>query len=197
MQAANQPLDSSSVGEESTFQTNATLEERLPTLNPPKDFGRITLIVRRGRHGVREPLDHVALTAEEGVPGDAWGRSDRASSQTQLAVIQTDVAELIANGQPLALFGDNLYLDLDLSASNLPPGSHVRVGEAVLEVTSKPHLGCAKYAARFGRDALAFISRPDRRHLNLRGIYMRVVEAGPVARGDSAVVISRGDATKE
>ena len=110
----------------------------------------------------------------------------------QLAVMQTDVAALIANGQPLVLFGDNLFVDLDLSTDNLPPGSRLMVGTARLEVTPKPHNGCGKFRGRFGADALHLVSRPDLRHRNLRGIYLRVVEAGDVQVGDAVEVRARG-----
>jgi MOSC domain-containing protein YiiM len=98
---------------------------------------------------------------------------------------------LIANGQPAALFGDNLFLDLDLSAANLPAGSRVRVGRALLEVTPKPHNGCQKFRARFGDGALRLTAMAARRPRNLRGIYMRVVEEGEVRVEDAAVVVSR------
>jgi MOSC domain-containing protein YiiM len=133
----------------------------------------------------------VALTTESGIPGDSWGRRPGASLDAQLTVIQSDVAELIANGQPLPLFGDNLYLDLDLSSGNLPTGSRVRAGTVVLEVSPLPHNGCQKFNARFGNDALRFVSKKDLRHRNLRGIYMRVVEAGELAVGDRVEVLSR------
>jgi MOSC domain-containing protein YiiM len=110
--------------------------------------------------------------------------------------MQLDVARLIANGQPLTLFGDNLLVDLDISTGNLPIGSRVRVGSALLEVTPKPHNGCRKFLARFGPEALRFVATPDLRHRNLRGIYMCVVEEGDVGPGDSMEVITRGGSTK-
>jgi MOSC domain-containing protein YiiM len=109
----------------------------------------------------------------------------------QIAVLQKDVAELIANGQPLTLFGNCLILDLDLSSGNLPPGSRVQVGGAGLEVTPMPHNGCRKFHARFGNDALRFVSMRELRRRNLRGIYMRVVTGGEVGVGDPVDVISR------
>ena len=105
--------------------------------------------------------------------------------------MQIDVAELIANGQPLTLFGDNLFLELDLSAANLPPGSRLRAGTATLEVTPEPHDGCRKFRERFGDAALRLVSRRDLRHLNLRGVYLQVVEAGEIAVGDPVQVLSR------
>ena len=106
-------------------------------------------------------------------------------------MMQRDVAELIANGQPLTLFGDCLILDIDLSKDNLPVGSHVQVGNSLLEVTPEPHNGCRKFQARFGADALRFVSMKQLRHRNLRGIYMRVVDGGDVVNDDRVVVKSR------
>jgi MOSC domain-containing protein YiiM len=153
----------------------------------------VVLVVRKGENGVREAPVEVRLSPEAGIPGDAWDRGHKRDPEAQLTVMQADIARLIANGQPLALFGDNLFLELDLSTQNLPAGSRVRVGEAILEVTSKPHNGCRKFLARFGQDALRFVSMPELRHLNMRGIYMRVVESGNVHPGDPVEVISRGE----
>lgn len=186
------PITSRSLGDPARFLSLSDLEAAATTLAPPRDRGQLTLIVSRGPGGERRELDRVELTVSSGIPGDAWGRNPSASARTQLAVIQDDIASLIANGQALPLFGDNLYMALDLSAANLPPGSRLRAGTVTFEVTPKPHLGCKKYAARFGRDALAFISQPARRQQNLRGVYMCVVEAGVVTVGDTIQVISRG-----
>jgi MOSC domain-containing protein YiiM len=119
----------------------------------------------------------------------AGGRN--ANPEAELTVMQVELARLIANGQPLTVFGDNLFLEMDLSAENLPVGSRVRIGGSILEVTAKPHNGCRKFAARFGHDALRLVSKPELRHRNLRGIYMRVVEAGEAALGDAVEVLSR------
>jgi hypothetical protein len=157
-----------------------------------RDSGRLALIVRRRPDGVRETPECVRLTPEEGVPGDGWGRRPPRDLVAQLAVMRRPVAELIANGQPLTLFGDNLFVDLDISAANLPTGTRLRVGEAVLEVTPKPHNGCGKFLARFGADALQFVQAPPTRDQNLRGIYWRVIEAGEAEVGAQIRVLSRG-----
>lgn len=185
-------IGSHSIGDPASFQTFDLLEQRLKTLpRAPCDAGHVVLIVRRGEGGRRETLDRVHLTPASGVPGDAWERRPQAMPEAQLTVMQADVAEWIANGQPLTLFGDNLFLALDLSVANLPQGSRVRAGGATLEVTPKPHNGCHKFRARFGGDALRFVSKPELRQLNLRGIYMRVVERGEISAGDSVEVLSR------
>ena len=168
------------------------LERAFATLGEaPKDVGRVTLLVSRAAHGRRATPDRMQLELGSGAPGDLWSAEDDAEAKMQLATIQSSVAELVANGQPLTLFGDNLYLDLDLSNENLPAGSRVKVGHATLDVTPEPHNGCVLYRARFGADALRFISAKERRARNLRGIYLRVVEAGEVRVGDEVRVLSR------
>ena len=185
-------IDSDSVGDPALHRSLADLEGGLAALPAaPRDHGRVALIVRRTAGGVREVVDRAAFTPERGLPGDSWGRGRKPNPEAQLTAIQTDVATLLANGQPLPLFGDNLFLDLDLSTANLPAGSRLRAGAAVLEVTPLPHNGCLKLKARCGGDALRLVSMRERRHLNLRGIYLRVIEAGEVGAGDPVEVISR------
>jgi len=186
-------VDSKSVGDPARFLTLNDLERGLAALSPaPRNSGRVALVVRRGEGGRREIPDWVRLSPDDGVPGDAWARRAIKDPHAQITVMQADVAALIANGQPLTLFGDNLFVALDLSATNLPAGSRVRIGDAVVEVTPMPHDGCRKFQARFGPDALRFVSRRESRHRNLRGIYLRVIEPGEVRPGDRIEVIARG-----
>lgn len=186
-------IDSKSVGDSSRFRSLGELDGELNLLrSSPSDNGTVTLIVRRGARGVRESLPVVQLTAGQGLPGDAWVRQKKPHPEAALAVMQTEVAELIANGQPLSLAGDNLWLDLDLSKANLPPGSRLRIGgAALLEVTPLPHDGCRKFAARFGADARTFVCQAVTRHRNLRGVYLRVLEGGEIRTGDRVSVVSR------
>jgi hypothetical protein len=159
--------------------------------SPGRDAGMLALIVRRRADGVRETPERVRLTSDEGVPGDGWNRRPPRQGDAQLAVMRHDVARLIANGQPLTLFGDNLFVDLDISAANLPAGTRLQVGDAIVEVTPKPHNGCSKFEGRFGADALRFVGPGPDRPQNLRGMYWRVVEAGEAAVGSLIRVISR------
>jgi MOSC domain-containing protein YiiM len=108
-----------------------------------------------------------------------------------MTVIRMDIARLIADGQPVTHFGDNLFVDLDLTTESLPPGSQLRVGEARVEVTPEPHNGCLKFKGRFGQDALRFVQAPATRPENRRGIHWRVVEPGDVSVGAAIEVISR------
>lgn len=178
------------IGDPARHRPMVELEAGLHALPaPPKDSGRITHIVRRPAVDVREMLPRARLSPEEGLPGDAWMASPK--PEAQLAVMRRDLAELIANGQSPALFGDNLLVEIDLSSTNLPTGSRLRVGAAVVEVTPMPHNGCRKFDARFGSDALRFVNAKPTRYLNLRGVYWRVVEAGEIKVGSPIVVLSR------
>ena len=150
----------------------------------PLDEGKVELIVRRPREGDREILAEAYLDLDGGLVGDDWLR--RAPSPlAQVAVMNARAVALLAHSRerwPLA--GDQLYVDLNLGPANLPPGSRFEIGSAVLEVTTKPHRGCKKFAARFGLDALRFVNSEVGYALNLRGINTRVVRAGTVRPGD-------------
>jgi MOSC domain-containing protein YiiM len=103
----------------------------------------------------------------------------------QINIMSARVIALVAMDRerwPLA--GDQLFVDLDLSAHNLPPGTRLGIGEAVLEVTPLPHTGCAKFMARFGIDAVKFVNSPEGKELRLRGLNARVVQSGSIRAGD-------------
>jgi hypothetical protein len=157
----------------------------------PAEAGRLALIVCRRAPGVHDALERVCLSVEEGVPGDEWNRRPPLNLDAQLTVMRRDIADLIACGQPLTTSGDNLIVELDISVGNLPVGTRLSVGAAIVEVTPKPHNGCQKFARRFGEDALRFVNAPATRQHNLRGIYWRVVSAGEVVAGAEIRVLSR------
>ena len=179
-------------GDASLHLPLAELERGFESLLPPKDVGKLALIVARGDDGQRQTPERTVLSVDGGVPGDAWLRDCPDKIDAQITVMRADVARLIANGQPLSLFGDNLLVDLDLSVANLPTGSRLRLGSALLEVTPEPHTGCLKFRQRFGGDALRFTAERRFRDLRLRGIYVKTVEQGEIAWGDSIEVLSRG-----
>jgi hypothetical protein len=169
--------------------TLAELEAGLETIRrSPADHGTLDLIVRRPAIGGRESVREARLDLEDGLIGDNW--KARGSSRTpdgaadpeaQINVMNARVIALVAGAPerwPLA--GDQLYLDLDLSGENLPAGTRLAIGEAVIEVTAKPHTGCAKFVSRFGRDAAQFVNSEIGRRLCLRGINAKVVRPGMV-----------------
>ena len=160
----------------------------------PKDEGLLELIVRRPQVDARETLTSAELDLEHGLVGDSWRA--RGSSRTadgaahpdmQLNIMNARAAALVAQDKarwPLA--GDQLYLDMDLSDENLPPGTRLALGKAVLEVTAQPHTGCKKFVARFGLDAMKFVNSEVGTALHLRGINAKVVQPGTIQVGDIA-----------
>jgi MOSC domain-containing protein YiiM len=158
----------------------------------PADAGTVELLVRRPAVDEREVLEAADLRLDEGVAGDTW--KDRGSTgmpdgsahpDKQLNVMNARVIALLAQEPDRwALAGDQLYVDLDLSEDNLPPGTRLSLGEAVIEVTAQPHRGCAKFSRRFGVDALRFVNSKVGTELRLRGLAAKVVQAGTVRRGD-------------
>jgi hypothetical protein len=156
----------------------------------PSSEGLIEMIVRRPEVEVREVLTSGELCSTNGLIGDVWNtKPSRATGmpdpKAQLTLMNARVTAAVAGDRdhwPLA--GDQLYVDFDLSAENVPPGTRLRVGAAEIEVTDKPHLGCGKFVRRFGIDAQKFVNSPDGRTLNCRGINARVVIPGTVQTGD-------------
>jgi hypothetical protein len=159
----------------------------------PSDNGTVELIVRRPAVDEREQLAEATLDVVSGLIGDTWqvrGSSHTADGSAhpdmQLNVMNSRAGLLVARDpERRALAGDQLYVDLDLSPANLPPGTRLALGSAVIEVTSEPHRGCAKFAARFGEDAWRFVNSRVGRELRLRGLNARVVVSGTVRPGDT------------
>lgn len=172
-------------GDPTRHRALSALEAGLRALEPASPTsGRVTLLVRRRADGVRETPASAWLTREGGLAGDDWTRRPPRDPEAQLAVMRRDVGELVANGQPLTLFGDNLVVELDLAAAHQAPGTRFRVGGAIVETTAKPHNGCAKFRQRFGADALRFVQAAPTRDQNLRGVYWKVIVDGEVRVGD-------------
>ena len=166
---------------------------RAAILQSPKDAGVLQLIVRRPGVEQREVLMEARLDPAHGLVGDNWqARGSRsttdgaANPDMQLTIMNARVVSLLARSEDRwALAGDQLFVDFDLSESNLPPGTRLAIGSAVVEVTASPHTGCKKFAARFGADAVAFVNSPEGKRLHLRGINAKVVRPGMIRGGDT------------
>jgi len=157
----------------------------------PVSEGTVELVVRRPAEGEREVLDEASLDADFGLVGDDWHartilRRQKHEPRIQLTLMNARTIALLAGDRERwALAGDQLYVDFDIRVENLPPGTRVQVGSAVLEVTHVPHTGCAKFTARFGSDATRFINAKPNRELRLRGVNSRIVTPGIVRPGDA------------
>src|SRR5688572_11961888 len=168
-------------------------------LASPKDNGVLELIVARPKVNDRLVLNQAQLDRELGLIGDNWLK--RGSSRTadgrghpemQLNVMNVRFADLIAGSRDrVPLAGDQLFVDLDLSPGNLPPGTQLSIGSAVIEVTPVPHLGCKKFVERFGLDAMKFANSEFGRRHNLRGINAKVVTGGAISAGAALSILFR------
>jgi MOSC domain-containing protein YiiM len=167
----------------------------------PQEGGRVVLVASRPSVGRRELPAEAVLDQNAGLVGDNWlARGSKSMSdgsadpERQVTVMNARAAELVAGGRErMPLAGDQLYVDLDLSVDNLPAGSLLAVGQAVLRVSQAPHLGCAKFVERFGTEAMRFVNSRLGRQLRLRGMNARVVVPGIVRPGDFATKASISD----
>jgi hypothetical protein len=175
------------------------LEAGLPdVVSAPRNQGVLEMIVRRPGVDARETLVEGVLDGNVGLEGDSWAErfsrrtpDGKPGRDTQITIMSSRAAELIAGSRdrwPLA--GDQLYVGLDVSVTNLPPGTNLTIVQSTLEVTTEAHNGCAKFAARFGADVLRFVNSVSGRELRLRGLYARVVKPGRIRVGDTARRIS-------
>ena len=176
-----------------TQRTHAELEAALSHLREsPSDDGLIEMIVRRPAVGAREVLQEAMLDTTVGLVGDTWDRRGSARTkdgsphpELQITVMNSRLVDLVAGSRDRwSLAGDQFYVDFDLSAINVPPGTRLKIGDAVVEVSAIPHTGCGKFVSRFGLDAMKFVNSAVGRQLNLRGIHGFVVKPGLVRNGD-------------
>lgn len=169
------------------------LNEALPHIKlSPLDVGELELIVRRANVDEREIIVSGLLDVDLGLVGDNWKArgSNKSADGTafpdaQITLMNSRFIDVIAQAKERwALAGDQLYVDLDLSEENLPPGTRLTIDTAVLEITARPHTGCNKFSERFGTDALKFVSTADGRSMRLRGVYAKVIQAGEIKTGN-------------
>ena len=158
----------------------------------PANDGLLEGIVFRPRHGLRQDVASARISLAGGVEGDHWAKKcwketaeGRPHPDVQICIMNARAIALIAGERAnWAAAGDNLFVDLDLSPENLPPGTRLRLGSAAIEITAVPHTGCQKFIDRYGRDACVFVNTGEGKARRLRGIYARVVKDGRVTVGD-------------
>ncbi len=176
-----------------THRTIEELEVGLTQIrDAPSEQGTLRLIVARTEVNERQIVEQGELTLEGGLEGDNWlargnlhTEDGSADTLRQITIMNSRVLELIAGPTkkwPAA--GDQLYADFDISETNARSGTHLKIGNATLEVTEAPHLGCHKFRARYGRDALHWVNSETGMALKLRGINTRVIHPGTIRTGD-------------
>jgi len=172
------------------YRSYAELEAGLVEIErAPRERGVLELIVRRPRRGERQLLAVGELSVDEGLVGDRWGQG-KGHRDNQVTVMSSRVVALLAQDRERwSLAGDQLYVDLDLSAEHLPAGTRLSLGAAEIEVSPEPHMGCRLFRERYGPDAERFVNSPAGRALQLRGINAWVVKGGEIRVGDAVRVL--------
>ncbi|MGY9056530.1 MAG: MOSC domain-containing protein [Alphaproteobacteria bacterium] len=166
-------------------------------LAAPKYQGTLKAIMVRPESEARQDVESIWISLAGGVEGDHWAKGCWMSTDdgkphpdVQICIMNSRCIDLIAGGRDnWAPAGDNLFIDMDLTPENLPPGTRIAIGEAVLEITATEHNGCAKFVERYGRDATLFVNTGEGKRYRLRGIYGRVVQDGRVTAGDMVAKI--------
>ena len=152
----------------------------------PTDVGTLDMIVLRPSRGTRQLVEVGELDVELGLVGDSWSTRERVDPEAQLNIMNARMATLLAPDEHgRALAGDQLYLDIDFTRENLPAGTRLQVGDAVIEITAKPHTGCKKFVGWFGAEMTRFVNTGEGHRLRLRGVCAKVVQSGTIRRGDT------------
>ena len=166
--------------------TVENLEARWAKAEPsPQDNGKVEMIVRRPAPDQREPLQRATFTAEAGLLGDDWLRRHGDEIEAQITLMNARVAQLLAGDKARwAEAGDQLFVDLDISQDNLPPGTRIQLGEVIMQISTLPHTGCTKFARRFGGHARKWTATEEGARQRRRGVYAHVVQDGEIKVGD-------------
>ena len=173
--------------------TSDELNDKLDwLLESPKDGGVVRGIVVRPETDERKELQEARLSPEGGVEGDRWAstaqrklKDGRLNPDVQVTLTNARLIEILAKDRSRwSLSGDQIYVDMDLSMENLPPGQRLAIGSTVLEISEVPHRGCSKYTSRFGKAAFDLVDSARGRELRFRGVYAQVVQEGTLAVGD-------------
>ncbi len=170
------------------MEATSTLEQLdarwAQTEQSPQDDGTVELIVRRPAADQREELESATFTAEAGLTGDDWLRRS-ADPDAQITLMNSRVIQLLAGDKSAwAASGDQLFVDLDISQENLPPGTPLQLGEVVMEISTLPHTGCTKFARRFGGSSRKWVMTDEGQLERRRGVYARVTVDGVITVGD-------------
>ncbi len=176
--------------------TRAELELALPDIfAAPLSETVVETICYRPGFNKRIFPDVIRMTRANGVEGDyeksyPWLKlpDGSADPRNQVSLVPLRVLNLVWLDRVNTLHpGDALVADLNTSHENLPIGTLLQVGSAVIGVSDVWNEGCVKWKVRYGREAYDFVSAPEHEMLRLRGIYCWVEKDGEVRAGDKIV----------
>lgn len=173
--------------------TMAELMAALPdVLAAPKDDAPILQLCFRPGYNQRRFPEALELTRARGIPGERfetapWARlpDGTGDPRIQVSILPRRVLDLVwrdRDGTPHP--GDTVIADLDTTEANLPVGTLLQAGTALLRVSDLFNDGCVKWKVRYGRDAKDWIVQPGHEPLRLRGVLCAVERDGVMRVGD-------------
>src|SRR5262249_18731675 len=159
-----------------------------------RDRGTVHRVVLRTGPGRRATPGAIEVEVGRGARGDSWPTHEFSAPGSEIALINLHVIRSLALGDEarMALAGDQLIADLDLSEANLPVGTKLSIGSCVLRVSGVPHRPCGHFVERFGATAAKRVARANRRGLRGRGLLCSVEQSGTIRDGD-AIVVARSE----
>lgn len=182
-----------------TKASSDDLRQALPyVLAAPKTDAAIAMLCFRAGFGLRSFPDHLTMTRAGGIPGERWlthpwlrladGSPD---PRIQVSILPARVLDLVWRDRVGTVHpGDPIVADLDMTEANLPAGTLLQAGTAVLKVSDEPNDGCVKWKARYGAAAMEWIVAPEHSVLRLRGVLCSIEQDG-VVRVDDRIKVLR------
>jgi hypothetical protein len=174
----------------------AQLRAAMPhVLSAPKDNAPIEMLCLRPGFGERKIVSQLTLTTTQGIPGERWQTAPwmrlpdgSPDPRIQISILPTRVMNAVwldRDTQPHP--GDPIVADLDCSYANLPVGSRLQAGTAVLEVSDVFNDGCIKWKQRYGAAAKDWLTDRENIHLRLRGLLCKIVQDGTLTTNDRLI----------
>ena len=175
------------------FVTKSALDAAIVQIKEaPKDDVPIETLCFRPGFGERQFPDQIDLTRRGGITGERWlktpwmklpdGSPDPA---IQVSILGRRVHDAVRfDPQNMLHPGDTIIADLDCSEANMPRGTLLKIGSAVLRVSGVFNTACVKWKARYGAEAFEWINEPEYRPLRLRGLLCSIHQDGVISKED-------------
>ena len=172
-------------------ELNAALPQ---VLAAPKTDAAIATLCLRPAFNERAFADRLVMTKAQGIPGERWATlpwlklaDGSPDPRIQVSLLPSRVMDLVWQDRSQPHPGDPIVADMDMTVANLPVGSLIRAGSAILRVSDVPNNGCAKWKVRYGADALTWVQADP--GLRLRGVLCSVEVDGEVTLADRLQVL--------
>jgi len=168
--------------------SRADLDAALPhVLDAPKDAAPVAQLCFRPDYGLRTFPERLVLTRAGGIPGERWAKApwmrlaDGAPDpRIQVSILPARIRDLVCGDRLHP--GDPVIADIDVTHANMPVGTLLQLGTAVVRVSDAFNDACVKWKVRYGVEAKEWVvAHPE---LRLRGILCSIEQDGEVRLGD-------------